>query len=51
MLPHDDETTLHARIQLVEHRVYPEAVGAFARGELFVHGRHVRRIAPAGEAR
>lgn len=51
VLPHDDEAALHARIQEVEHRIYPEAVGAFARGELSVDGRHVRRIEPAGEVR
>lgn len=40
--PDDDATTLHARIQTVEHRLLPEAVAAFARGDIAVDGRHVR---------
>lgn len=42
VLPHDSEETLHARIQQVEHRVYPEAVAAFAAGRLRIDGRLVR---------
>ena len=38
----DDEAALHARIQQVEHRLYPEAVKAFALGRLEVEGRKVR---------
>lgn len=38
----DDEETLHARIQAVEHELYPQAVSAFARGKLSVSGRVVR---------
>ena len=38
----DDEATLHARIQRVEHRLLPRVVAAFGRGELSVEGRHVR---------
>jgi len=38
----DDETTLHARIQTVEHRLLPEVVDAFAAGCLAIEGRHVR---------
>ena len=40
--PDDDVESLHARIQAVEHRVLPEAVSAFSRGELTVQGRYVR---------
>ncbi|MDK1009998.1 MAG: phosphoribosylglycinamide formyltransferase [Actinomycetota bacterium] len=42
VLPDDDADALHARIQEVEHRLLPEAVAAFARGNLVVDGRHVR---------
>lgn len=38
----DDETSLHRRIQLEEHRLYPEVVAALARGEIQVDGRNVR---------
>ena len=34
VLPDDDEQTLHARIQEVEHRIFPEVVDALGRGEL-----------------
>jgi len=40
--PDDTEETLHARIQQVEHRVYPEVVAAFAAGRLRIEGRHVQ---------
>jgi phosphoribosylglycinamide formyltransferase-1 len=33
---HDDADTLHARIQEVEHRLLPDVVVAFARGDLTV---------------
>jgi len=39
--PDDDELSLHERIKAVEHRLYPEAIRAFARGEIRVEGRHV----------
>lgn len=45
----DDEASLHARIQEVEHRLYPQVVGAFARGELTVDGRRVRWRSAVGE--
>lgn len=51
VLPDDDEASLHARIQAVEHRLYPEVVAAFARGELVVDGRRVLRREPAVERR
>lgn len=38
----DDEDALHARIQAVEHRLYPACVRALCRGELTVEGRQVR---------
>ena len=41
VLAGDDEAALHARIQEVEHRIYPEAVKAFAQGRLRVEGRRV----------
>ena len=34
ILPGDTPGSLHARIQQAEHRLYPEVVGRFARGEL-----------------
>ena len=34
VLPDDDDATLHARIQEVEHRIYPEVVDALARGQI-----------------
>jgi phosphoribosylglycinamide formyltransferase-1 len=34
VLPDDDEQTLHARIQEVEHRVYPEVIDALGKGTL-----------------
>ncbi|MGA3267379.1 MAG: phosphoribosylglycinamide formyltransferase [Verrucomicrobiota bacterium] len=39
----DDDTadTLHARIHLAEHELYPKCVAAIARGEVFVQGRRV----------
>jgi phosphoribosylglycinamide formyltransferase-1 len=40
--PDDDAESLHTRIQSVEHRVLPEVVTAFSRGELTVQGRYVR---------
>jgi len=41
--PDDTAETLHARIQILEHRLYPEAVADLAAGRLRVEGRHVRR--------
>ena len=38
----DDETTLRAKVQAVEHRVYPEVVDALARGLIDVDGRQVK---------
>ena len=41
VLPDDDEASLHARIQEVEHRVYPAVVDALGTGALVVRGRRV----------
>lgn len=30
IMPYDDAETLHARIQIVEHQLYPEAIGIYA---------------------
>ncbi len=43
VLPGDSEASLHARIQDHEHRLYPEVVGALARGEIRLAGRSVQR--------
>ena len=37
----DDADSLHARIQQVEHQLYPEVVAAFAAGRITVEGRTV----------
>lgn len=39
--PGDDEESLHGRIRTEEHKLYPEVVSAFARGEISVTGREV----------
>jgi phosphoribosylglycinamide formyltransferase 1 len=39
--PDDDEASLHARIQKVEHRLYPRAVRLLVEGRLKVEGRVV----------
>lgn len=42
VLPDDDRESLHARIQIEEHALYPRVVSAFARGQIVVDGRRVR---------
>lgn len=42
VLADDTSETLHARIQQLEHRLYPEAIRLFAQGRLRVEGRVVR---------
>jgi len=42
VLPEDTPETLHARIQLTEHELYPAAVRLFALGKLQVIGRAVK---------
>lgn len=39
VLPGDTAAGLHERIQQVERRIYPQAIGAIARGEVRVAGR------------
>jgi phosphoribosylglycinamide formyltransferase-1 len=41
VLPEDTPATLHARIQLAEHRLYPRVVGGLAAGRIAVNGRQV----------
>jgi phosphoribosylglycinamide formyltransferase 1 len=41
VLPGDDEGALHARIQEVEHRLYPQAARLLVDGKLKVEGRRV----------
>jgi phosphoribosylglycinamide formyltransferase-1 len=41
VLPGDDRDSLHARIQVEEHDLYPRVVSAFARGEIALDGRKV----------
>ena len=43
VLDDDTEETLAARILEQEHKIYPQAVACFARGELIVDGRIVKR--------
>ena len=42
--PDDTLESLHARIQIEEHDLYPAVVRAFVRGELSVDGRKVSRL-------
>ena len=41
VLDHDTPETLHERIQVAEHELYPRCVAALARGEISVSGRRV----------
>ena len=41
VMDNDTAETLHERIQAAEHELYPRCVGAIARGEIIVQGRHV----------
>jgi phosphoribosylglycinamide formyltransferase-1 len=41
VLPGDDRESLHARIQIEEHDLYPRVVSAFARGQIALDGRRV----------
>ena len=51
ILPDDDERSLHARIQAVEHRLYPRAIRLLAEGRLKVEGRIVHILDGDGEGR
>ena len=42
VFPNDTPESLHARIQVTEHQLYPEAVRLFAAGKLRVAGRTVK---------
>ncbi len=42
VMPDDDETSLHARIQVHEHRLYPKAVELYAAGKIKIEGQRVR---------
>jgi phosphoribosylglycinamide formyltransferase 1 len=42
VLPNDTAATLQLRIQLVEHKIYPEAIRLYAEGKLKVEGQTVR---------
>ncbi len=42
VFPDDDASSLHARLQEVEHRLYPAAVRALAHGRLYIDDRKVR---------
>jgi phosphoribosylglycinamide formyltransferase 1 len=44
VLPDDDRDSLHARIQVEEHDLYPRVVAALAKGEIAVEGRKVRWV-------
>jgi phosphoribosylglycinamide formyltransferase-1 len=41
VLENDTPETLHRRIQIAEHELYPRCIAAIARGELELHGRRV----------
>lgn len=41
VLPDDTAATLHARIQVAEHRAYPRVVSALAEGKITVQGRRI----------
>ncbi len=49
ILPGDDERSLQARIQEVEHRLYPRAIRLLAEGRLKVEGRIVHVLDGDGE--
>jgi phosphoribosylglycinamide formyltransferase 1 len=44
VLDNDTPESLHQRIQLAEHEIYPEAIRLFAEGRLKIDGRTVRII-------
>ena len=46
VLDDDDEASLSARIQVEEHRIYPEAIRLFAAGRLSIRDRRVRITPP-----
>jgi phosphoribosylglycinamide formyltransferase-1 len=44
ILPEDDEDALHARIQTVEHRLFPQAAGLLVEDRLKIEGRRVHLL-------
>ena len=40
----DDEEALHSRIQVEEHKLYPEVIKAYAQGKIRIEGRTVFRL-------
>lgn len=50
VLDGDTEETLSARIQVEEHRIFPEAIRLFAEGRLMVEGRKVIVTSPVRSA-
>jgi phosphoribosylglycinamide formyltransferase-1 len=42
VFPNDTPESLHQRIQLAEHQIYPEAIRLFAQGKLKIEGRTVK---------
>ncbi len=42
VFPNDTPESLHQRIQLAEHQIYPEAIRLFAQGQLKIEGRQVK---------
>lgn len=48
VLQDDDEASLHARVQVQEHRLLPWVIGLFAEGRVHVRGREVRLDLPEG---
>ncbi|MGH2739440.1 MAG: phosphoribosylglycinamide formyltransferase [Actinomycetota bacterium] len=46
ILDGDDENSLHARIQEVEHRLYPNALRLLLEGRVSIEGRQVRILDP-----
>jgi phosphoribosylglycinamide formyltransferase-1 len=47
VLDADTAESLHQRIQIAEHELYPKCVAALARGEIVVQGRRVVRKSPS----
>lgn len=50
VVAHDTRESLHARIQKIEHRVYPDVIEMHTTGRLRVEGRHVIWTEPGEDA-
>ena len=46
VLNDDTPEVLHERIHGAEHRIYPEAIAAIARGEIALRGRRTIKVLP-----